>query len=162
MQAEDELGRALELLGIDSMVLLRAHALLLLAPVRHGRGDSSGAHSLVEQARELIKRFTDPGVLPALLEQTEQALGNTPHRPTGMAEPLTERELAVLRLLPSRLSTREIGRELYVSANTVRTHVRAIYRKVGVTSRATAVAHARQLRLLPQSTPTDRQPISSG
>jgi LuxR family transcriptional regulator, maltose regulon positive regulatory protein len=157
-EAEELVERALDLLGIDSMVLLRAHALLLLAPVRHGRGDSSGAHLLVEQARELINRFTDPGVLPALLEQTEQALGSTPHRPTGMAEPLTERELAVLRLLPSRLSTREIGRELYVSVNTVRTHVRGIYRKLGVTSRATAVVHARQLRLLPQSTPTDRPP----
>jgi LuxR family transcriptional regulator, maltose regulon positive regulatory protein len=70
--------------------------------------------------------------------------------------PLTERELAVLRLLPTRLSDREIGRELYVSVATVRSQVQAIYRTLGVTTRAEAVAHARHLRLILGSTPTDR------
>jgi LuxR family transcriptional regulator, maltose regulon positive regulatory protein len=116
------------------------------------------ARARVEQARGLIEGFADAGVLPAVLEAADRTLGSRPRRRVEAAAPLTERELAVLRLLPSRLSTREIGRELYVSANTVRTHVRAIYRKLGVTSRAMAVAHARQLRLLPQSTPTDRRP----
>jgi LuxR family maltose regulon positive regulatory protein len=148
-EAEEQVERALDLLDIDSMVVLRAHALLLLALVRHARGDLRGARARVEQARELIERFTDAGVAPALLEQADRTLGSAPRRRVEVAAPLTERELAILRLLPSRLSTREIGRELYVSANTVRTHVRAIYRKLGVTSRATAVAHARQLRLLP-------------
>jgi LuxR family maltose regulon positive regulatory protein len=68
-----------------------------------------------------------------------------------VAAPLTERELAVLRLLATQLSTREIGRELYVSVNTVRSHVQAIYRKLQVTSRAEAVTHARQLGLLPKA-----------
>jgi LuxR family transcriptional regulator, maltose regulon positive regulatory protein len=161
-QAEEQVERALDLLDIDSMVVLRAHALLLLALVQHARGDLRGARARVEQTNELIEGFADAGVLPALLEQTDRTLGSPPRRRVEAGAPLTERELAVLRLLPSRLSTREIGRELYVSANTVRTHVRAIYRKLGVTSRATAVAHARQLRLLPQWTPTDRQSISSG
>jgi LuxR family transcriptional regulator, maltose regulon positive regulatory protein len=67
--------------------------------------------------------------------------------------PLTERELAVVRLLPTRLSTREIGRELYVSVATIRTHVQAIYRKLEVTTRAEAVAHARELGLITRSTP---------
>jgi DNA-binding NarL/FixJ family response regulator len=49
-----------------------------------------------------------------------------------------------------------MGRELYVSVNTVRSQVQAIYRKLEVTSRAEAVVHARQLRLLSGSTPTDR------
>ena len=66
-----------------------------------------------------------------------------------MAAPLTERELAVLQLLPSRLSTREIGRELSVSVHTVRSQVQAIFRKLQVTSRADAVTQARQLGLLP-------------
>ena len=73
-EAEVQLGRALEPVGIDSMVGQRAFALLLLAPVRRGRGDLPGARALVEEARELIEQFTDPGMLPALLEQTEQAL----------------------------------------------------------------------------------------
>jgi LuxR family maltose regulon positive regulatory protein len=66
-----------------------------------------------------------------------------------MAAPLTERELVVLRLLPTRLSTREIARELDVSANTVRSQVQAIYRKLQVNRRAQAVTKARQLGLLP-------------
>jgi LuxR family maltose regulon positive regulatory protein len=134
----------------------RAFALLVLASVRHGRGDLPGARALVEQARELVERFADPGVLPALLEQTEGALGSRPRRRVQGTAPLTERELAVLRLLPTRLSTREIGRELYVSVNTVRSHVQAIYRKLQVTSRAEAVTHARELGLISRSTPTDR------
>ena len=54
----------------------------------------------------------------------------------------------MLRLLPTQLSTREIGRELSVSVTTIRSQVQAIYRKLQVGSRAEAVAHARQLGLL--------------
>jgi LuxR family maltose regulon positive regulatory protein len=147
--AEAQAKRALDLLGIDSMLVQRAHALLLLASVRHAGGDLSGAGALVEQARELIEGFADAGMLPVLLEQADRTLGLPPRRRVGAAEPLTERELAVLRLLPTRLSNREIGRELYVSVNTVRTHAQAVYRKLGVATRAEAVTHARQLGLIP-------------
>ena len=61
-----------------------------------------------------------------------------------LVEPLTERELAVLRLLPSRLTVREIADELYVSMNTVKFHLRVIYRKLGVNSRAEAAGIARR------------------
>jgi ATP/maltotriose-dependent transcriptional regulator MalT len=145
--AEEQLGRALEVLEIDSMVLHRAHTLLLLASVRRGHGDPSGARALVEQARELIERSADPGILSVLLAQSTRALDTAPNHRVERA-PLTERELAVLRLLPTRLSNREIGRELYVSMNTVRSHIQAIYRKLDVGTREEAVAHARQLGLL--------------
>ena len=62
--------------------------------------------------------------------------------------PLTEGELRVLRLLPSALSLREIGGELFVSHNTVKTHTRSIYAKLRVTGRGEAVSRARDLRLL--------------
>ena len=148
-EAEVQLERALELFEVDSMGLHRTYGLLVLASVRHDRGDLPGAQALADQARELVEQSKDPGMLPALLEQTEQALGSRPRRPVQLAAPLTERELAVLRLLPTRLSTREIGRELYVSPNTVRSHIQAIYRKLQVNSRAEAVTTARQLGLLP-------------
>jgi ATP/maltotriose-dependent transcriptional regulator MalT len=122
---------------------------LVLASVRHGRGDLPGARALADQAHNLIDQFTDPGMLPSLLEQVEEALGSRPRRPVQMAAPLTERELVVLRLLPTRMSTRDIGRELSVSATTVRSQVQAIYRKLQVNSRAEAVTQARQLGLLP-------------
>jgi LuxR family transcriptional regulator, maltose regulon positive regulatory protein len=152
--AEEQLGRALGLLEVDSMVLLRAHTLLLLASARRGHGDLPGARALVERAHELIERCADPGILSTLLERSVQALDTRPYRRVEGA-PLTERELAVLRLLPTRLSNREIGRELYVSINTVRSHIQAIYRKFGVATRDEAVAHARLLGLLPRPTPRD-------
>jgi LuxR family maltose regulon positive regulatory protein len=153
-EAEEQLGRALGLLEIDSMALHRAHTLLLLASVRRGHGDLPGARALVERARELIERSADPGILSMLLEQSVRALDRAPYRRVERA-PLTERELAVLRLLPARLSNREIGRELYVSINTVRSHIQAIYRKFEVASREEAVAHARRLGLLAGSTPRE-------
>ena len=152
VEAEAQLERALKLYQIDSMVVQRVHVLLLLASVRHGRGDVPGAQAFVDRARELVEGFVDPGVLPAVLERTQRALGSPPRRRVETAASLTERELAVLRLLATRLSTREMSRELYVSANTVRSHVQAVYRKLGVATRAEAVAHARELGLLPGPT----------
>jgi len=154
-EAEAQLRRALEPVGIDSMLGQRAFALLLLAPVRRGRGDLPGARALVDQARELIEGFADPGALPALLEQTEQALASPARRRVEAEAPLTERELVVLRLLPAQLSTREISRELSVSVTTVRSQVQAIYRKLQASTRAEAVIQARELGLLPGSPPPD-------
>jgi LuxR family transcriptional regulator, maltose regulon positive regulatory protein len=148
-EAEKQLQRALKLMGIDSMAVHRAHALVLLAWVRQSRGDLPGAHDLVDQAGELIERLTDAGAMPARVEQAQQALGSASASSAQMAAPLTERELTVLRLLPTRLSTREIAGEFSVSVNTVRSQVQAIYHKLGVISRAGAVTRARQLGLLP-------------
>jgi LuxR family maltose regulon positive regulatory protein len=152
-EAEVYLERALAPVGIDSMLMQRAFTLLLLASVRRDRGDVAGARALVEQARELIEHSADPGSLPALLKQAEKMLATAPRRRVEVAAPLTERELTVLRLLPSRLSTREISRELSVSVTTIRSQVRAIYRKLQASTRAEAVAQARKLGLLPGSTP---------
>lgn len=66
-----------------------------------------------------------------------------------VADPLTDREQVVLRYLASNLSAIEIADELFVSINTVKTHKRGIYRKLGVTGgRRAAVTRARQLGLL--------------
>jgi LuxR family maltose regulon positive regulatory protein len=61
---------------------------------------------------------------------------------------LTDRELEVLAYLPGPLTQREIGAALWVSFNTVTSHVRSIYRKLGVSSRGEAVERARELGLL--------------
>ena len=148
-QAEVQLERALEPVGIDSMAAQRSFTLLLLAPVRRGRGDLAGARELAEQARDLIEQFTDSGTLPRLLARTERALTPAPRRPVEAAAALTERELVVLGLLPTQLSTREIGRELSVSVTTIRSQVQAIYRKLQASTRSEAVTNARELGLLP-------------
>ena len=62
--------------------------------------------------------------------------------------PLSEREHAILRYLPTLMSNTEIAGELFVSTNTVKTHVRNIYRKLGATRRRDAVDRARRLELL--------------
>jgi LuxR family maltose regulon positive regulatory protein len=71
----------------------------------------------------------------------------TRERPV-VVEPLTERERTMLRYLASALSNAEIAAELYVSVNTVKTHQRAVYRKLGAIGRRDAVRRARVLGLL--------------
>ena len=65
-------------------------------------------------------------------------------------QPLTKAETRVLELLPTRLTGDEIATRLFVSPNTVRTHIRAIYRKLGASSRTQAVERAREVGLLPR------------
>src|SRR4051794_40784584 len=66
----------------------------------------------------------------------------------GLLDPLSERELDVLRLLATDLDGPEISRRLFISINTVRTHTKNIYAKLGVQSRRAAVTQARELGLL--------------
>jgi LuxR family transcriptional regulator, maltose regulon positive regulatory protein len=65
-----------------------------------------------------------------------------------LLEPLTERELAVLRFLPTMMSNTEIASEMFVSVNTVKTHLKHVYRKLDVADRRDAVRRGRELRLL--------------
>ena len=65
-----------------------------------------------------------------------------------MVEQLTERELLVLRYLPSRLSNADIAARLYVSINTLKTHIKNIYRKLEVGDRSEAITRAEELGLL--------------
>jgi LuxR family maltose regulon positive regulatory protein len=65
-----------------------------------------------------------------------------------LVDPLSERELEVLRLLATDLSGPELARHLVVSLNTVRTHTRNVYSKLGVSGRRAAVTRARELNLL--------------
>jgi LuxR family maltose regulon positive regulatory protein len=70
------------------------------------------------------------------------------HLPIGARE-LTERELAVLRLMPHGLARRELAAQLFVSENTVKTHLTSIRRKLGATGRDDVVARAREVGVLP-------------
>ena len=69
-------------------------------------------------------------------------------KPVVMIEPLTERELDVLRLIAEGLKYEQIAGKLYISLNTVRTYVKAIYAKLDVNNRTTAIAQARQNKLI--------------
>jgi LuxR family maltose regulon positive regulatory protein len=108
-----------------------------------------GAHersqAAITEARSIIGSCPDPGILTGRLKASEPR-----PRPDirSAGETLTERERRVLQLLTSDLSERSIGHELYVSHNTVHSHVRSIYRKLAVSSRADALKRGRELRLL--------------
>jgi ATP/maltotriose-dependent transcriptional regulator MalT len=150
-EAEELLEQVLPLLDIDSFRIQYAEALLALAEVRQARGDGAGGQAAAEEARRLIAGFADPGMLTARLERAGRAPRPAGGRRTapGPAGELTERELVVLRLLATTLSQREIAQALYVSVNTVRTHIQGVYRKLGAASRGEAVAAARDHGLLP-------------
>ena len=112
-------------------------------------GDPDGPE-LLREARQIVERCADAGIVGPALARIEARHGLTERSaaPSGLVEELTERELAVLRYLPSRLSQREIASELYVSFNTVKTHCKAIYRKLDVDGRKAAVHAARGHGLL--------------
>jgi LuxR family maltose regulon positive regulatory protein len=76
-------------------------------------------------------------------EQGREMGGNGP-----LLEPLSDRELAVLRFLPTMMSNSEIASEMFVSVNTVKTHLKHVYRKLDVTDRREAVRRGRELHLL--------------
>jgi LuxR family maltose regulon positive regulatory protein len=107
------------------------------------------ADALLAEARSIVDRCVDPGIAGRYLARVEARHGRAdrPHV-DQLVEELTERELSVLRYLPSQLSQREIASELYVSLNTVKTHCKAIYRKLGVEGRKPAVQAARDHGLL--------------
>ena len=66
-----------------------------------------------------------------------------------LAEPLSEREQAILGYLPSLMSNQEIAGTMMISVNTVKTHLKAIYRKLDAPARSQAVDRARELTLIP-------------
>jgi LuxR family maltose regulon positive regulatory protein len=122
--------------------------LLPLAQVRSARGDRAGAQTVLAEARTIMKPFADDaGIFPELLERQERKLRVSNQRKGQLNEELTERELDVLRLLEGSLATQQMADSLFVAPSTVRTHIKSIYRKLGVSSRGEAVeeAHAREL-----------------
>jgi LuxR family transcriptional regulator, maltose regulon positive regulatory protein len=146
-------------------------ALLLDAAARDALGDRCAADASIERALELAE--PDGVILPFTLAPVRELLERVPrHRtahatllttildllagrslesrgePPALIDELSVAELRVVRYLPSNLKVPEIASELFVSANTVRTHLRHIYAKLDVHNRGEAVARARELRLL--------------
>lgn len=102
------------------------------------------------EAKTIVAGSSDPGIVGRYVSRVEarHQIGDTTSTAPDLVEGLTDRELAVLRYLPSPMSQRDIANELFVSLNTVKTHCRAIYRKLGVGDRKAAVQTARDAGLL--------------
>ncbi len=114
--------------------------------------DYAEKRALVREARTMIVGPRGRGRIIELVAAAERKLAmRKPAQQTAgtvHVVPLTDRELAVLRLLRSDLSLREIADELYVSHNTVKTYTQSIYRKLGVTSRSAALETASDIDLV--------------
>jgi LuxR family transcriptional regulator, maltose regulon positive regulatory protein len=151
-EARDELQRVVEFAHRGSGPVEIAHAQVALSMAAQAVGDAADARTFLGQARAVITACPDPGpVVTALLHRAESRLGG-PRRVTQPLAPViadfSEREMAVMHLLASSLSQREIGSMLFISVNTVKTHSKSIFRKLGAATRAEAVARARELDLI--------------
>ena len=152
-EAERELVTAERFFHDEVPTLHHAWLLLHLARVRCRRGRLDAAQATLDAAREALGALGDSGRVPALMAAVAQEVDGEQRRARRgeVLDPPSDAELAVLRLLASDLSSREIAEALFLSPNTVRTHTRAIYRKLAVNSRTDAVARARSLGLAGQT-----------
>ncbi|HEX4291984.1 MAG TPA: LuxR C-terminal-related transcriptional regulator, partial [Trebonia sp.] len=138
----------------DALMLARGHGHVRVfadegAPMR----DLLTGLSRVRPGQQDTARRIDPGYLAALLRAC-QADAVPPRKPPGAAppglsEPLTERELEVLRLLAAGKSNQRIAHDLVVALDTVKKHVTHVLGKLGAANRTEAAARARQLGLIP-------------
>jgi LuxR family maltose regulon positive regulatory protein len=100
----------------------------------------------------LLRKAVKDGVAPLFAQQVLAAFGETaasqPPTAQRLLDPLSARELDVLKLFTTGLTGPEIARELMISLNTLRTHTKNIYSKLGVNSRRTAVRRAEELNLV--------------
>ena len=118
-----------------------ADALLVSAPVRCALEAPAPARAMLEEARNSL-RAARIQVLSARLVEVARTLTPAHRRIDGDSD-LTERELEVLRYLAEGLTKREIGKELFLSFNTIHSHTKSIYQKLRVSSREDAIARAR-------------------
>jgi LuxR family maltose regulon positive regulatory protein len=157
---------------VGAPVTVRAEAETLRAVARDALLDHEAAAAALERALDAAERHdlrrcllsagpkllavlhrhvrgaTAHGALAAELVTVLEGGGAGRSLAPVLVEVLTDRELAILRYLPTIMSNREIARQLYVSVNTVKTHLKQVYRKLGVASRRDAIARARELHLL--------------
>ena len=127
--------------------------LFALAQIAVEAGTPADAAELRTRAMRQLAACPDAGFLRSLVGRDDDVDRAPAASAMDGTDELSERELAVLRLLSTRLSLREIGNELYVSLNTVKTHTRNIYAKLRVGSRQEAVVRARKLTLVPGPDP---------
>jgi LuxR family transcriptional regulator, maltose regulon positive regulatory protein len=132
-------------------VLEVAKALLARAKILEDVGDQETAMASRNEASALLRGCADLETAQLVLTaaRRSKSVAVSPRNQEDIvAEELTAKEYEVLRLLATRLSRREIGQRLFVSLNTVKTHQRALYRKLGAENRAAAVTRGRELGLL--------------
>jgi ATP/maltotriose-dependent transcriptional regulator MalT len=138
------LAQALPGVRVLDEPLAVAEVLLAMAEARQVRGRPREAAMLLREVDEIMERSADPGAL----RTTRDALASRPTPVPAEREQLSAREIEVLAVLAEGLSKRQAADRLFLSFNTVHSHVRAIYRKLDVSSRAEALMRAREAGLI--------------
>ncbi len=138
----DLLAQAIPAIRALGEPLSSAEVLLGLAQSRRMLGRNDEAAGLLREADAIIDAAHDPGFLVTLRRQM------TPIRVTVPTEELSRRELEVLRVLATGASKRQAADRLFVSFNTIHSHVRSIYRKLDVHTLPAAVGRARERGML--------------
>jgi LuxR family maltose regulon positive regulatory protein len=137
---------------LDQAVDALEHALSLAEPKGYVGifvGEGEPMHVLLQEAaRRGITRNMAAEYVTKLLAAFDTMETPSLFRLSALTEPLSARELEVLRLLNTHLSSAEIAEQLCISANTVRFHIKNVYGKLGVHSRSDAVLRAQELGLL--------------
>ncbi len=146
-EAIPPLERALQSWGVPGTIH-RASVLIALGSAFGAIGERAKARAAAREARAILTRCPHAGILPARLEALERRLRIGADRTLPQADRPTEAEIRVLRLLATSRSAREIASQLFISINTVKTHTKALHRKLGTSSRDETVARARELGLL--------------
>ncbi|HEY2258282.1 MAG TPA: LuxR C-terminal-related transcriptional regulator [Solirubrobacteraceae bacterium] len=151
--AERELSYAEHFFRDEVATVHHAWLLVRLARIRVRRGRLDEAAETLHFADQEISEFANSGQVAPLAGEVQRELEDAISRAShgDVVELPSAAELRVLRSLTSELSTREIADQLFLSPNTVRSHIRALYRKLGVNSREGAVARAEALDLLEQA-----------
>jgi LuxR family transcriptional regulator, maltose regulon positive regulatory protein len=146
------LNRAAELARIARHPSQLVHVLTALADAALAAGDRAAARSAIEEARETAETgVAFPATarrLAAAEERIDRGAARAARRDGEVFEELTDRELSLLRALQGPLSQREIGAELFLSLNTIKSYTKSLYRKLGAASRAEAVERGRELGLI--------------
>jgi LuxR family transcriptional regulator, maltose regulon positive regulatory protein len=133
-------------------------ALTLSEPQGYVRIFVEEGRPMASLLRAAAKHGITVGYVRQLLAAVDRTQETAPSQ-QAMIQPLSERELDVLRLLGSDLDGPEIARKLVVSLNTVRTHTKNIYAKLGVNNRRAAVRRAQELDLFSRNTQPQSGPI---
>jgi LuxR family maltose regulon positive regulatory protein len=142
-------ARAAELVAVQAHPAVAVLVLVDAAETALRFGEVRAALALLDQARESARDAAPASQVAEQITALAAEAGSRVARVSRevLLEPLTEREVSVLRLLRGPLSRREIAAELHLSVNTVKGYTAAVYRKLGVDSRVDAIARAAELGL---------------
>jgi LuxR family maltose regulon positive regulatory protein len=141
---------------------LAVQARIELARCHLALSDAAAARILLQEVTEVLARRPGLGVFVGQAKELQAELSRTRGSSVRGASALTAAELRLLPMLPTHLSFSEIGKEMFLSPNTVKSQAMAIYRKLGASSRSQAVTRSRALGLLEGlGTDPERRPASS-